>query len=269
VYYFVPGEPPTAGLALSRERHHVEGFPDGLRLSAHQRAADPEWFGRFFARPGLGFDIDEVFGDRADAVRAAERGTVVRGELPDPPDLGYLRDTLGVLSALLDQGGLGVLDLFACRWWSPGEWAVRFVEQSSFAPADHVQVISSDDKLLRPGIWVHTRGLRKFGRPDLQIKHVIGPWRGDNPMTKAAGEVLNTLARRLCLGAVIRDGEVMPFRGTRRRGTFRLTPDDIDSKACHFGNEVLEVVDVVNGKAGPDLNLLLGELAGRGESGFP
>jgi hypothetical protein len=147
VSYFVPGEPPVGGLALSRSRHHVEGFPEELRLSAHERSADPEWFGRFFARPGLGFGIDKVFGDGADAVRAMERGTVVRGEFADPPDLGYLRDTLGVLSALLDQGGLGVLDLFACRWWSPGEWAGRFVERSGFALGDHVQVISSDDGL--------------------------------------------------------------------------------------------------------------------------
>jgi hypothetical protein len=105
LFYFIPGEPPAAGLELSRSRHHAEGFPEGLELSAHERAAAPEWFAGFFARPGLGFGIDEAFGERADEVKAAARGSVVRGEFPDPPDLGYLRDSVGVVSALLQQGG--------------------------------------------------------------------------------------------------------------------------------------------------------------------
>ena len=55
----------------------------------------------------------------------------------------------------------------------------------------------------------------------------------------------------------------MRFPGTRRRCTFVLTPDDVDSEACHFGNEVLELVDLVGSKAQGDLNRLLGKLAGR------
>ena len=128
---------------------------------------------------------------------------------------------------------------------------------------DFIRIISSDDEQLHPGIWVHTRGMRKFGRPDLQIKHVPGPEPADNPLLQAAGEVLNLLAERLCLGEVIQDGEVMAFRGTRRRCTFLLTADDSDSEACHFGNEVLEVADLVGKSAGADLNRLLGKLAVR------
>ena len=37
LFYFVPGEPPTAGLELSQSRHHVEGFPEALQLSGHER----------------------------------------------------------------------------------------------------------------------------------------------------------------------------------------------------------------------------------------
>jgi hypothetical protein len=52
---------------------------------------------------------------------------------------------------------------------------------------------------------------------------------------------LNSLAERLCLGVTIGDGEVMAFRGVRRRCTFLLSPDDLGSEVCHFGNEVLEL----------------------------
>src|SRR5688500_5412298 len=122
LFYFVPGEPPAAGLKLSRSRHHVEGFPEGLQLSAHERSDAPDWFAGFFARPGLGSGMEDIFGDKASEVRAVTRGTAVRGEFPDPPDLGYLRDIVGVVSAVVDQGGLGVLDMFAARWWSAEEW---------------------------------------------------------------------------------------------------------------------------------------------------
>ena len=134
-----------------------------------------------------------------------------------------------------------------------------------FPVGDFVRIISSDDELLHPGLWVHTRGMRKFGRPDLQVKHVPGPWAEDNPLVGAAGHLLNSLAERLCLGAVVGDGETMAFPGLGRRCTFLLTPDDSDSPACHFGNEVLEVVDLVDGRASGDLHFLLEEVAGWGQ----
>ena len=73
---------------------------------------------------------------------------------------------------------------------------------------------------------------------------------------------MNSLAERLCLGAALRHGEVMAFPGRRRTCTFLLTSDDIDSPACHFGNEVLKVVDVARGRPARDLNRLLQELTG-------
>ncbi len=261
LFYFVVGEPPTQGLNLSRSRHHVAGFPRELQVSGQQRAANPDWFARFFARPGMGADLDLVFGDQAGEIRAAEQATVVRGEFADPEDLNYFRDSIGVVSAVLEQSGLGVLDLYAARWWSRESWLARFVEQSTFAIGDHIQIVSSDDELLQPGLWVHTRGLRKFGRPDLQTQHVPGPWTQDNPLLQAAGDVLHSLAEHFSRGGVIEDRQTLSFPGRKRKCTFLLTPDDSDSETCHFGNEVLEVVDVVKGKPATDLHRLLEEIA--------
>jgi hypothetical protein len=264
LFYFIPGEPPAGGLALSRSRHHVEGFPAELRVSAHERAAGPEWFARFFARPGLGFGIDEAFGAASGAVRAAGRGTVVRGEFPDPATLDYLRDSAGVVSAVVEQGGLGVLDLYAARWWSAARWVERFVDRCEFEVRDHVEVVVSDDDRHHPGVWVHTRGLRKFGRPDLQVRHVPGPWSDENPRVKAAGHLLTNLAEYLARGAVIRDRQTMTFPDAAGPCTFLASPDDLDSEACHFGNEALEVVDLVDGRPSSDLNRLLEGAAAKG-----
>src|SRR4051794_33549888 len=124
LFYVVPGRLAAAGLQLSRSRHHI---PPGLQVSAHKRSDNPAWLDGFFGKPGLGSDLGKVFGPRADKLRAVRRCVIAKGEFPDPSDLAYLRDSLGIVSAVLDQGGLGVLDLFAIRWWSKEEWMERFV----------------------------------------------------------------------------------------------------------------------------------------------
>ncbi len=261
LFFFVPGDPPREGLQVSRSRHHLDAFPEALQVSAHDRADAPEWFAGFFNRPGLGSFLEKEFGERAAELQAATAGTVLRGDFPDPPTLDYLRDTVGVVSAVLEQGGLGVLDLLACRWWSPDGWTERFIDRCEFDVADHVQIVSSDDEREHPGLWVHTRGLRKFGRPDLQVKHVEGPWSRDNPLLQAAGDVLQSLAGYLCRGAALEGGHTMTFPGRKGRCTFVASPDDTDSAGCHFGNEVLEVVDLVRGKPVKGLRRLLTEVA--------
>ncbi len=60
-------------------------------------------------------------------------------------------------------------------------------------------------------------GMRKFARPDLPGKYVPDPWPADNPLLRAAGHLLNTLAEHLCLGTVIGDSEPIVFPGARRR----------------------------------------------------
>jgi hypothetical protein len=266
LFYFVPGEPPADGLTISRSRHHVDGFPENLQLSSHARADAPDWFASFFARPGMGFDLDRAFGDKANGVRAAEHGSVLRGEFPDPDSLDYLRSTVGVVSALLDQGGLAALDMTSCRWWTPEEWLSRFVDRNEFAVEDHIQILVSDDDRHHPGLWVHSRGMRKFGRSDLQVKHVPGSGGHGNPLVKAAGDVLNSLAGYLCRGAVIEDRHTMAFPGRKGKCSFLLTPDDVGSEECHFGNEVLEVVDLVKGRPANDLRRLLEDIARGGGS---
>jgi hypothetical protein len=261
VYYFIAGEPPGDTLRISRLPRFADAFRRGLRLSVHERRDDPVWFGRFFHQEGLGHDLPKVFGDHVVDVRAAERGILVQGEFEDPRDLGYLRDAVRVVSAIVEQGAQGVMDMFAGCWWSGERWLRRFADGGPFAIQDHIQFVVTDDAVQHPGLWAHTRGMRKFGRPDLQTKHVSGLYTAQNRLIRAAGRLFYTVGDYLARGSQILDRQVMEFPGRQTACTFLYTNDDSGEQSPYFCNSVLEIVDLVDQKSSIDLRRLLKELA--------
>jgi hypothetical protein len=98
-------------------------------------------------------------------VRRAPDFAVLRGQRPDPPNLAYLRDAESVLASLLEAGAAAVLDVEAQRWWTPSDFRREVLTGVRPAVCAHVSVRS------RTGL-VETRGLRKFGRPDLRLRGV-------------------------------------------------------------------------------------------------
>jgi hypothetical protein len=268
LFYFVVGEPPVNGLNVSRSRHHVDPDFDGLQridMSGQQRSDNPDWFGAFFDPHGLGHDIDAQFGEPANELRAAQRGTIVRAEFPDPQSLDYLRNTIGMVSAVLEQGGVAVFEMHQCRWWTRGDWTRRFIERSCFEITDHISITATDDARYHPGLWSHTRGMRKFGRPDLQIKHLPGPWSADNAHANMAGAMLNDFADKLARGKVIPDGRTMRYDQDAGAFVFVETPDDSDTPTPNFNNCVLEIVDYdpEARQRGQGLNRLLSEMVAK------
>jgi hypothetical protein len=263
--YFVPGEPPER-LRPSAARHHIDrggAWQEVLQISDHQRGEAPGLFASFFDPAGVGHDIEARFGARATVLRAAERGTILQAAFPDPATLDYLRDTAGMVSAVLEHGGLGVLDVPGARWWTPEEWVATFVDRSAFDVRDHTIIVFTDDRRHHPGLWSHTRGMKKFGRPDLQVKHLPGRY-GDAPVT-VAGEIINDFAGRLARGKLIPDGWRMQYSQDRQAFAFVETPDDSASDKPHFNNSVLEIVDYdpATGARGPGLSRLLAEIVAK------
>lgn len=157
--YVVYGAFPTPPrLQVSRSRHHTNGPAPGMRVSL----VAGEWLRNWCVGP-FGNLLDEHADGLAPAVRGATNAILITGDLEDRDTADELRDTLGLASAFLDSGGAAVLDPQALRWWSPREWRAAFVDREGFRWLDHVVLIQSDD-------WLHTRGMRKFGRPDLSIR---------------------------------------------------------------------------------------------------
>src|SRR5687767_13725019 len=120
LFYLVFGEPP-AHLSVKRARHHVDELPVQLQVSIHARGDDAAWFDGWFSPP-VGLEIPHDFG--ADAVRVYRAGRVaaVRGEFNDPESLAYLRNTVGVVSAIAESGAIAIFDVPALTWWRPEEW---------------------------------------------------------------------------------------------------------------------------------------------------
>ena len=255
LFYLVFGEPP-AHLNVKRARHHVDELPPQLQVSIHARGDDPAWFDGWFSPP-VGLELPHVFGADADAVYRSGKVAAVKAEFTDPSSLGYLRNTVGVVSAISDAGAVAIFDVPALTWWRPEEWRRRFVDRSEFRIGDHIFTAVSEDAGGGGTLSMHTRGLSKFGRPELLVRHLPGPGDADAPAVRDAGEVMDGLANYLARGGVIADGQTM------RLDRYDATLVFFDATPPRSEIETLEMCDVnpATGLSGEGIPHLLGRIA--------
>ncbi|QHB57377.1 hypothetical protein GRB31_20685 (plasmid) [Ralstonia solanacearum] len=157
------------GLRLSRSKYRCDGIPDGIELMAYGPDNRPEVVDTF--REGcLWTELQAQRPELAEIIAAQTACVVVRGAISDATTLNYFRNTIGLLTCLLDHGSVGIYDPQSLHWWSPSGWKTHVFEPASPQPNTHVVTLVSEqgDGLL----WFHTRGLRKFGRPDLSLHNV-------------------------------------------------------------------------------------------------
>jgi hypothetical protein len=192
--YYVLGDFPR-GLAPSRSKHRVSGVPAGVEI-AGLAANDPS-LAPFFEEGPFADGLARR-PNLAEAVRSAPACLRIYGEIADAPTLDYLRDAIGLVAAALDAGGVGVLDPQSLSWWSPEEFRERFFDHGEARILPHVAFLGSNDD---DGVWLHTRGMRKFGRPDVSVRGVA-PEHQD-----AVFELVQRLVQSMALGAVVPDGQ--------------------------------------------------------------
>jgi hypothetical protein len=101
------------------------------------------------------------------ALDAATECHTVRATLLEPEDLGYLQACWAVVRWLTERGVSCALDVHAGRFLAAE--AVRAVPADApFALEREVAFICETDAASPAGLhYMHTRGMRKFGRPDL------------------------------------------------------------------------------------------------------
>ena len=165
--YFVFGEFPQE-LKLEVGSHGSRGLPDGVALHRFDKAMLAHWEGHPL-RGALGEILRDDDPEAFKAARGASACLMLRGELDDPATLEYLRDGIGVIAALLDVGGAVVVDPQMLALFSAGAWRARYAD-GGIAPRAHALVLCSDDG--NGKAWVHTRGMRKFARPDISLRGV-------------------------------------------------------------------------------------------------
>lgn len=168
--------------------------PFAVRVVA--RADDPAWFDawragslRAIAERDLGADgLAEL--DRAGVV------ALLAATIDAPTDLGYLQVAWGLARALADVGAAIVLDAHA----------MRYVRAAAIAPADarldvgrEVQIVFETDSTRSDRAHaLHTRGMIKFGAPDL-----VALCTDDD--ADLVGRVLAQLAAQVARGAELDD----------------------------------------------------------------
>lgn len=214
---------------LSRSKYWSSGVPKGVELMHYSRESHGDVIDSFCE----GYLWDSLKNkDNALAAKVPASGEcyALKGEISDPDDLNYFRDAIGILTYFADHGGLCLYDPFMFKWWGMDEWRRRVFEPHELSPRDHSVILFSEEA---DGVWYHTRGLRKFGRPDLSIHGM------DSDSEEGALEVINRFIEFQALGGVIEEGAEVRVKGfpegyrCRHRGDL----DDPD-----FNNVHIEIV---------------------------
>ncbi|MFC4526208.1 hypothetical protein ISN76_19725 [Dyella halodurans] len=182
-----------------------EGLPEGMELTSHHHNALRQWEG-YPLKGGMGRMFKDDAPEAYKLALDSPEVLVVRGRLPDSPDTGYLRDTLGVLAALLDVGGKAILDPQTLSLWDADGWRRQFLVRDGAPIRNHLLILRDAEE--QPGrYWVHTRGMRKFGRPDISVRNV------PEADSDRAGLLCERLVELEALGAHFADGQKLEAEG--------------------------------------------------------
>jgi hypothetical protein len=203
LFYKIHGrfsEPP----AVSRSRYRTDGVPAGCDLQSFSREHHADVL-------GIGLDgyIGRTFREEApalfDAVSSTDQCLVLQGVVQDPPTLDYFRDAVGMITALLDSGGVAVFDPHMFKWWSAQEWRELAFEPAGAVPRHHAVILVSEEE--DGGHWYHTRGMLKFGRPDISVHNVTAE------LEPAVQDLCDRFIEMQAFGAVIPEGQPIKMAG--------------------------------------------------------
>lgn len=158
----------TEELHVSRSRHHVEEMPEGLGLSGLRRSEHSGYMDELLGG-ALGRILDQRDHALYESAKAAQSWLVLYGEAQRDDTLAYLRNAIGFVQAAVETGAVAVLDLQSLELYPPEGWKEK-VFSFRFHPYCHINAMISPE----PGetLWLHTRGMRKFGRPDVGMEGV-------------------------------------------------------------------------------------------------
>ncbi len=202
--YVVFGDFPSPLPPFDRERYLSAGPGEGFDVRSFARERHGDWMDIWTEGP-----IGERLAQKDPALlaraRAAPACIALEVGREDPSDLDYLRDAVGIVTWLLDEGGTVALDPQTLGWYLSDRWKREIFEPEGPAPHGHVTIVVSAESGSTARHWVHTRGLRKFARPDVGVRGV--------PLYSVPSviAVCNDLIARLALGGRIAEGEEIPI----------------------------------------------------------
>jgi hypothetical protein len=228
VCYAVFGQAPTT-FDVDGKRYRTRGLPEGIEVRSFPRSDHPTYVENLNA----GYPWDQFVAENpslAALVREAPDCLVVAGTIPDPDTLAYLRDAVGLTMFLLDNGSLAVHDLQTLTWFDSKSWHDRIFDVVEPDPRQHVVILWSEDEKRPDRLWFHTRGLRKFGRPDVSVRDVPHERRA------AAQELCQRFIELQAFGGLVDEGQTIRTDGLPPGGVVRHAGslDDFEFNNVHF-----------------------------------
>lgn len=209
----------------------VPSLPEGSDVRRLTRAEH----GPYLANFEEGYVWDQLVKDDpelASKVKQSGSCLIVQGTVADPPSLAYLRDTIGFITSCLDRGGVAVHDLQVMKWWTPEAWRREVSDPDDPQPHLQTYIMYSREE---GGIWLHTRGMRKFGRPDLSIRDIAAE------DFDSAVQLCERLIGYQAAGGLVRDGQTLRMPGVDRVFVARVMGDEDDED---FNNVHLELEEL-------------------------
>lgn len=88
---------------------------------------------------------------------------VIRGDIIKSETLTYLSEVLAFVNSYATNA-IAILDLISIQWYDMTQWITLI--KKDFYIHDHIQILVSQES---GGVWLHTRGMMKYGRPDISI----------------------------------------------------------------------------------------------------
>jgi hypothetical protein len=162
-------------------------------------------------------------------VQNCEEITVVKGEFEDNDTFDYLKNTVGITQAIIETGITAVLDIQILQWCEPQEWTDKYFEPKAPQVFKQVIILYSKDS---DKIWLHTRGMRKFGRPDISIRNVT------DQNLNLAKEIINRFIQAFANGLIPNEAQEIWIKGMKN-GVFGKISGDYDN--LDFNNYCFEI----------------------------
>jgi hypothetical protein len=237
-FYAVFG-PDFSGLRVSEERHRAAGIPSGIRFLLHDIRKDSETMTLFYSNR-LGELLREKGDDVFRRVALSPACLVIVGEVQEDDTLEYMRSMIGIVQAALELNAAAVLDTQSLRWYTPREWSDAQFEVTQFLPLEQTALLvtaeSKGDTEANSGsgsstFRLHTRGMRKFGRPDVSVRNVP---EAEIPVVTS---LVNRLIELQAAGQALQAVSTVEWRGKEwtLAGAYDANADNPD-----FNNESVE-----------------------------
>lgn len=204
-----------ADLSIDAERYRTRGTPPGIEVIRYVNRELAKWDGYPLAGT-LGRLLWQEDARLFEQAKQAGECVMLRGAIADPADLDALRDLVGTITALTDRGGVAVIDPQTLSMYDAAEWRRRYFMDDRFNAREHVLILCDEDARNGGRLHVHTRGLRKFARPDISVRNV------PTPAAHLAGELAERFVAFQTAGGLIQDGHAVEIDGAPEGMTVRL-----------------------------------------------